>query len=72
MHVDEVRRQLDLWVRLLVVHGLVIDAPAEIDHIRAFLVDFAVRIGEEEPERYAEETLAEWAAEESSGERNLP
>ena len=64
---DDARRQLDLWDRLIVVHGLVVGERVELERIRAFLTDFAVRLGDEDPERYARETLAEWAAEDASG-----
>ena len=61
--VAEVRQQLDLWEGLLPVHGLSFDEQAPVERIREFLIDFATRIGDEEPERYAAETIAEWAAE---------
>ena len=63
--VDDVRRQFELWDRLLVVHGLEVGEPAELERVRAFLTDFAMRLGDEDPERYVAETIAEWTAEDA-------
>ena len=69
--VADARRQLDLWDRLLAVHGLSLEEEAPVERIREFLVDFAARMGDEDPDGHADETIAEWAAEQTDAEENL-